>query len=141
MSLKEKEKIVAIMKENCLFAFLATSDGDQPHVRPVSPIVEDDMTIWVATYTNSRKVKQIRQNSKISLAFVKHPEGEKTAIVIGTAEIIAHMDEKKRIWKIAPYDMSRHFKTPESKELCLLKINPQKIEWWDDWATGRKVFP
>lgn len=140
MNSSEKEKIVTIMKENCLFAFLATSDNHQPQVRPVSAIVEDDMSIWVATYANSRKVKQINQNSKISLAFVKYPSGEKTAIVTGEAEVINNVEEKKRLWKLAPYDMSQHFKEPESEEFCLLKINPKKIEWWDSWANGRKVY-
>lgn len=70
MNSADKEKIVAIMKETCLFAFLATSDGDQPQVRPVSPIVEDDMSIWVATFSDSRKVKQIKENPKICLASV-----------------------------------------------------------------------
>jgi len=37
MSATDKEKIVAIMKANASFPFLATSDRDQPRVRPVSP--------------------------------------------------------------------------------------------------------
>ncbi len=57
----DKEKIVAIMKETCLFAFLATVDDDQPQIRPVMPIIEDDLSIWVATLANSRKVKQINK--------------------------------------------------------------------------------
>ncbi len=58
------QKIVAIMKENSLHAYLATCDGDQPRVRPVSPIVEDNMSIRVATYTTSRPV------------FIRSPEDE-----------------------------------------------------------------
>jgi general stress protein 26 len=141
MNSSDKQKIVGIMKETCLFAYLATSDGDQPRVRPVSPIVEDDMSVWVATSASSRKVKQINQNPKICLAFVQQPSGDKSATVIGEAEITKDLEQKKKIWKLAPYDISQHFpKGPESDEFCLLKININKIEWWDSWEAGRKVY-
>ena len=85
MNLSDERKLVSLMKENSPHAYLATCDGDQPRVRPVSPIVEDDMSIWVTTYSTSRKVKQIRQNPRICLAFVEQPDGDKAAIVVGEA--------------------------------------------------------
>lgn len=141
MNSSDRQKIVDIMKECCLFAFLATSDGNQPQVRPVSPIVEDDMSIWVATFASSRKVKQIKQNPKICLSFVQHPSGDKSAIIIGDAKVIEDMEQKRRVWNLAPYDISQHFpEGPESKDYCVLKINPKKIEWWDSWEGGRKLY-
>jgi general stress protein 26 len=141
MNSPDEQNIVEIMKKASGFAFLATADGDQPRVRPVTPIVEDDMSIWVATSAESRKVKQIKQNPKISLAFVQHPEGEKAATVIGEAEIVADMEQKKRIWELAPYDLSQYFpKGPESEDYCVLKINVNKIEWWEDFESGTKTY-
>jgi len=141
MNLSEKEEMVAIMKKNSLHAYLATCDGDQPKVRPVSPIVEDDLSLWVATNSDSRKVKQIRQNPKICLAFVEQPEGNKSAFVIGSAGIVPDLEEKKRVWQLASFDLSKHFpKGPESPEFCVLKIVIQKIEWWDSWETGTKIY-
>lgn len=141
MNSSDKQKIVAIMKETNLFAFLATGDGDQPRVRPVTPIVEDDMSVWVATSAKSRKVKQIKQNPKISLAFVRHPNGEKAATVIGEAEIVSDLEQKKRVWGLAPYDPSQHFpEGPESEDYCLLKTNIKKIEWWEDFESGTKTY-
>ena len=94
MSSSDRNKIVAIMKENSSHAYLATCDGDQPVARPISPIVEDDMSVWIITFNSSRKVKQIRQNPRICLAFVEHPAGEKAATVLGRAEIVDSLDEK-----------------------------------------------
>lgn len=136
-----REKIVAIMKENCLHAYLATTDGDQPRVRPVSPIVEDDMSAWVTTFSTSRKVKQIRHNPKISLAFVEQPTGEKAAVVIGEAQIVPDLEEKKRVWKLATFDLSQYFPDgPESDDFCLLKITIKKIEWRNSWTGGTNVY-
>lgn len=137
MNSSDRQKIVGIMKENCLHAYLATCDGDQPRVRPVSPIVEDDMSIWVTTFASSRKVKQIKANPKICLAFVEQPQGDKTAVVIGEAQIVPDLEEKKRVWKLATFDLSEYFPDgPESRDFCLLKIAIKKIEWRDS-LTGR----
>ncbi|TKJ43354.1 hypothetical protein CEE36_04800 [candidate division TA06 bacterium B3_TA06] len=129
------------MKENCLHAYLATCDGDQPRVRPVSPIVEDDMSIWVTTFASSRKVKQIKANPKISLAFVEQPTGEKAAVVIGEAQIIPDLAEKKRVWKLATFDLSQYFPDgPESRDFCLLKIVIKKIEWRDSLTGETNIY-
>ncbi|GAI83633.1 unnamed protein product [marine sediment metagenome] len=141
MNSSDKQKIVSIMKDNSLHAYLATCDGEQPRVRPVSPIVEDNMSIWVTTFSTSRKVKQIKQNPKICLAFVEQPNGNKAATVIGEVEIIENLEEKKRVWGLATFDLAQHFPNgPESEEFCLLKILTEKIEWRDSWTSKLKIY-
>jgi len=141
MSVSDKRKIVSIMKANFLHASLATCDGDQPRVRPVSPIVEDDMSIWVTTRSTSRKVKQLQKNPKICLAFVEPPDGDRTAIVIGEAQIIPDIEKKKRVWKLAPSDLYEHFPNgPDSNDFCLLRIIVKRIEWRESWTAGAKIY-
>jgi len=141
MESSDKQKMIAIMKENSLHAYLATCDDDQPVVRPVSPIVEDDVFIWVTTFCSSRKVEQIQNNPKICLAFLEQPRGDKAAVVFGEAKMVPDMQEKKRIWNLATFDLSEHFtEGPESKEFCLLRIIVRKIEWRDGWESGTKVY-
>ena len=141
MHLSDKQKIISIMKDNFLFASLSTSDGDQPRVRTVSPIVEDDMSIWVTTRNTSRKVKQLQKNPKICLAFVEPPEGDKAATVIGEALIIPDTDKKKRVWNLAPFDLYEHFPDgPTSSDFCLLKIIPKKIEWRDSGTVQWNIY-
>src|SRR4030043_2237646 len=109
MSVSDEQKIMSIMKNNCLYANLATSDGDQARGRIVSPIVEDDMSIWVTTRRTSRKVKQLRENPKICLAFVELPDGDKAATIIGEARIIQDIRKKRRGGKLAPFDLNEYF--------------------------------
>jgi general stress protein 26 len=141
MNSPEEQKIVSIMKENCIHAYLATCDGDQPRVRIVSPIVEDDMSTWVTTRSTSRKVKQLRENPKICLAFVELPDGDKAAIVIGEAQIIPDIEKKRRIWKMATFDLYEHFPNgPDSDDFCLLKIIIKRIEWRDSGIGEAKIY-
>ena len=141
MNLSDEQKIVSIMKDNFLYASLATCDGDQPRVRTVSPIVEDDMSIWVTTRSTSRKVKQLQENPKICLSFMEQPNGDKAAIVIGEARIIPDIEKKKRVWKLAPFDLYEHFPNgPESDDFCILKIAIKRIEWRESWIAGTQIY-
>jgi general stress protein 26 len=141
MSRSDKQKIVSIMKRNYLQASLATSDADQPRVRTVSPIVEDDMSIWVTTRGTSRKVKQLRENRKICLAFVEPPDGDRAATVIGEALIIRDIRKKRRVWKLAPFDLYEHFPDgPDSDDFCLLKIVVKRIEWREIGTGAAKIY-
>jgi general stress protein 26 len=139
--IEDFNKIITIMKQNSMHAYFATSDGDQPQVRPVSPIVEDNMSIWITTFNTSRKVKQLRQNPKCCLTFVEYPEGDKAATVNGEAKIISDLEMKKRVWNLAGFDLSGYFpKGPEDEEYCLLKIDINKVEWRESWEAGKKIY-
>jgi len=141
MSLSDEQKIVSIMKANFLHASLATCDGDQPRVRTVSPIVEDDMSMWVTTRSTSRKVKQLRENPKICLAFVEPPDGDKAATVIGEAQIIPDMEKKRRVWSLAPFDLYEHFPNgPDSSDFCVLRVLIKRIEWRDSGIGGPRIY-
>ena len=141
MSVSDKERIVKTMKDNCLHAYLATCDGDQPFVRPVSPIVEDDVSIWVTTFCTSRKVRHIQDNPKICLAFVEQPSGDKAAVVFGKAQMVPDVEKKRRVWSLARFDLSQHFpEGSECKDFGLLKIIPDRVEWRDSWEGGAKVY-
>jgi general stress protein 26 len=141
MSISDEQKIVSIMKDNYLHANLATCDGDQPRVRIVSPVVENDMSIWVTTRSTSRKVKQLRENPKICLAFVEPPDGDKAVTVIGEAEIIEDLEKRKRVWKLAPFDLYEHFPNgPDSDDFCVLKIVIKRIEWREIGTGAAKIY-
>jgi general stress protein 26 len=141
MNLSDEQKIVSIMKDNYLYANLATCDGAQPRVRTVSPIVEDDMSIWVTTRSTSRKVKQLRENSKICLVFVEPPDGDKAVTVIGEAQIIPDIQKKRRVWKLAPFDLYEHFPDgPDSDDFCVLKIVIKRIEWREIGTGIAKIY-
>lgn len=141
MGLSDEAKIEHIMKQTSLHAYLATCDEDRPMVRPVSPIVEGWDRIWIATSCNSRKIDQIKRNPKVSLAFVELPRGAKAATVVGLAEVVEEVTEKKRLWDLAGFDLSVHFpEGPDAGDLCFLRIRVERIEWRDRWEGCLKVY-
>ena len=135
------EKMFEIIKANSMHAYFATCDRDQPVIRSISAIIDEDSTIWIATFANSRKVKQIKENPKICLAFIEQPNGDKSAIVYGKAEIVNDVEIKKKVWGTANYNLANYFPDgPPSKNFCLLRINIEKIEWRDSWESKLQVY-
>ena len=124
--------VIEIMRAGAGQAYLATCDRGQPMVRAVSPFVEDDLTVWVATFASSRKVDQIETNPRVSIAFLD-PSGEsRTATAIGDAAVVDDPEQKQKMWSLFGFDLSHHFpEGPGSKEYCLVRIAPRKIEWRD----------
>jgi general stress protein 26 len=99
------------------------------------------MSIWITTRSTSRKVKQLRENPKICLAFVEPPDGDKSATVIGEARIIQDIRKKRRVWKLAPFDLYEHFPDgPDSSDFCLLKIVIRRIEWMNRGVGPLRIY-
>ena len=137
----DRKKVFAIIKKLRGHAYFATCHGKQPVIRSVSPILDDKMNIWIATFAGSRKVKQLKRNAKICLYFASQPNGNQRASIFGRAGIIKSLRQKKRVGAAAHYDLSGYFPAgPASKSFCLLKIVPRLIEWWPNSKTGRKTY-
>ena len=137
----DREKVLGIIRASAAHAFLATCDGDAPVTRSVSPIVEDDLSMWIATFANADKVKQIRKNPNVCLHFVSLPDGDQAATVRGRAVLVEDKDTKRRAWGIATYDLAAYFSGgAESEDYGLLRIVPATITWRENWEAGNHVY-
>ena len=52
------------------FPFLATIDGDQPRVRPVSPVRTDGFTVYIANLRAYHKTVEIEANPRVELCYL-----------------------------------------------------------------------
>src|SRR5881398_3008935 len=68
------------------FPQLATIDGDQPRVRPVSPVKTDGFTIYVANLRLYHKTAEIAANPKVELCYMD--AGHNQVRLTGLAEIV-----------------------------------------------------
>ncbi len=146
MTTSDREQIVELMRKKEMLCFLSTSVFNQPYTRAISPVVEDDLTIWITTYSCSRKITQIKHNNKVCLYCLEAPYGNSEVNITGEVLIIDDMNEKKRIWELAPEEITSHFPDGyEADSFCLLKIEVKYAEYrvcWDNNAPegGMKVY-
>lgn len=108
--------------------FLATTDGDQPKVRPVTLICFDNR-LWIGTGTQSAKIKQIKKDKKVEFClFLK--EDKVNGYIRGTGDAIIVQDNDTR--KLLSDNMSyfkNFWKGPDDPNYTLLEIVIKEIEY------------
>jgi len=116
---------------SCAYASLATCEGDQPRVRPVSVFSCDDGSFLVATVTKTRKVEQLKNNPKVELCFVD--DRHRQVRIQGRAELVESIEEKGRLMKqyLSAAMWSQYFKGPDDPLFALYRIRPEHMEWMD----------
>src|SRR5919109_46598 len=79
------------------FPYLATIDGDQPRLRPVSPVKTDGFTVYIANLRNYHKTVEITANPKVELCYLDdhHDQVRITAV----AEVVDDRRLLEEIWQ------------------------------------------
>ena len=114
------------------FPQLATIDGDQPRVRPVSPVrVDDDFTIYVANLRRYGKTREIAANPKVELNYLD--EHHDQVRVTGVAEVLSDAAILSEIWESNPL-LRRYLGSPENPELIIYRIRPLRVRFMREWA-------
>ncbi len=108
--------------------FLATADGDQPKVRPVTLLYYNDR-LWIGTGTNAAKIKQIKENKKVEFCLFIEEE-EKSGYIRATSEaLIVHDNEtRKLLAENMPY-FRDFWKSPDDPNYTLLELVVKEIEY------------
>jgi general stress protein 26 len=113
------------------FPQLATLDGDQPRVRPVSPVRVDGFTIYVANLRRYAKTREIAANPKVELCYLD--EDHDQVRITGVAEVLADEVLLREIWESNPL-LRRYLGSPENPELVIYRIRPERVRFMREWA-------
>lgn len=110
------------------YVFLATAEGGQPRVRPVT-LIKLENRLLIATGSKDAKVLQIEKTPKTEFCLLVE-KGEKKGTI--RAECIANIVEdlklKTTIFKKIPF-IKEFFKTPSDPNYALVELNPTRFEY------------
>ena len=67
---RELRDLALAVLRNDRFPYLASMDGDQPRVRPVSPVKTDGFTIHIANLRSYHKTQELAVNPKVELCYL-----------------------------------------------------------------------
>jgi general stress protein 26 len=110
------------------FVALATIDGIQPRVRPMT-LINLDRRFWMVTSTSSSKVMQIKHNSNIEFTYQFNENSEDCCIrILGKAKIIKDKNIKTSIAKRI-YFFNNYWSSPEDPDYTLLEILPDELQY------------
>ena len=113
------------------FPQLATIDGDQPRVRPVSPVKTDGFTVYVANLRLYHKTSEIAANRKVELCYMD--AGHNQVRLTGVAEIVTQRPLLEEIWNANPL-MRQFLGTLDNPQLIVYRIRPTQVRYMQEWA-------
>jgi len=113
------------------FPHLASCDGDQPRVRPVSPVRTDDFTVYVANLRGYHKTGEIATNPKVELCYLDDHHDQ--VRITGVAEVVTDRPLLQEIWDNNPL-LRQYLGSVDNPELILYRIRPLRVRYMQEWA-------
>lgn len=120
------------------FPCLATSDGDQPRLRPVSPVRTEGFVVYVANLRRYSKTREIEQNPKVELCYVDTEHNQ--VRISGRAEIVQDRDVLQSIWNENPL-LRQYLGSLDNPELIVYRIVPHQVRYMREWALEYHEVP
>jgi general stress protein 26 len=113
------------------FPFLATIDGEQPRVRPVSPVKTDGFTIYVANLRAYHKTIEIAANPRVELCYMN--AGHDQVRITGVAEIVTARPLLEEIWNDNPL-LRQYLGSLDNPQLIIYRITPNCVRYMQEWS-------
>ncbi len=120
------------------FPMLATVDGDQPRLRPVSPVKVEGFTVYIANLRNYGKTAEIAANPRVELCYLDANHDQ--VRITGTAETVTEPEILTSIWEGNPL-LRRYLGTPDNPSLVIYRIRPQRVRYMKEWALQYHEVP
>ena len=113
------------------FPQLATMDGNQPRVRPVSPVRVDGFVVYVANLRRYHKTEELAANPKVELCYLDDRHNQ--VRITGVAEVLADRGLLQQIWESNPL-LRSYLGTVDNPELVIYRITPNRVRYMEEWA-------
>lgn len=131
MGVQQPEKLLAtareIMKEADYCFFMSHGESGEINARLMHPFTPDaEFNVWLGASPNSRKVREILKQSKVTLAFL-NPRSTAYVTIVGNAALDSDPELKRKYWRSYWTDM--YPGGPDNSDYILIKIIPYRVEF------------
>ena len=113
------------------FPMLASMDGGQPRVRPVSPVRTDGFTVYVASLRSSHKTGELEANEQVELCYLS--EGHDQVRITGFCERVIDRAVLQDVWDSNPL-LRGFLGSIDNPEFILYKVSPNQVRFMREWA-------
>src|SRR5437899_1046573 len=131
------ELALAVVRDD-RFPYLASIDGDQPRVRPVSPVRTDGFTVYVANLRAYHKTAEIAANPKVELCYLDDHHDQ--VRITGVAEVVTERAVLQSIWDENPL-LRQYLGSIDNPALIVYRIRPTRVRFMREWALDYHEAP
>ena len=134
----ELPALAAATLREAKFPMLASMDGDQARLRPVSPVRVDGFTVYVANLRAYHKTSEIAANPRVELCYLapNHVQVRITAV----AEILTERPLLEAIWEANPL-LRQYLGSIDNPELIVYRVVPNRVRFMREWALEYHELP
>lgn len=127
---------ISSLMRNLDLCMLTTRASDGAlHSRPMSNNgeVEFGGDVWFFADRESRKVREIEKDPRVSVSYAAPDRGIWLALE-GTASVVTDVAKKKELWQ---KELDRWFESgPEDESVVLIKVSAERAEHWGKTGDG-----
>jgi general stress protein 26 len=120
------------------FPNLSTIDGDQPRVRPVSPVRTDRFTVYVANLRIYHKTAEIAENPKVELCYLDNKHDQ--VRITGVAHVVTDRVLLQEIWD-ANALLRQYLGSIDNPSLIVYRVQPERVRFMREWALEYHEVP
>jgi general stress protein 26 len=131
------ERALAVIQAD-RFPYLATLDGDQPRVRPVSPVRTEGFTVYIANLRAYHKTVEIEANPKVELCYLDDHHDQ--VRLTGLAEVVDDRALLQEIWDENPL-LRQYLGSLDNPQLIVYRIRPLRVRFMREWALDYHEVP
>jgi len=113
------------------FPMLASVDGAQARVRPVSPVRTERFTVYVASMRSSHKTRELEESPLVELCYLDDQHDQ--VRITGTARRVLDAGLIASIWQENPL-LRAYLGSPENPEFMLYCVEPSRVRFMREWA-------
>jgi general stress protein 26 len=113
------------------FPMLATVDGDQPRLRPVSPVKTDGFIVYVANLRRYGKTRELEMNPKAELCYTDDHHHQ--VRITARAEIVTDRGVLDELWA-ANALLRAYLGSVDNPELIIYRFVPLRVRYMREWA-------
>jgi len=119
-----KDEVIDLIRD-AGYCFLATTEKEQPRVRPMAPYLSDDNQLLVALLGRSRSIEQVKANPLVELCYVDRKMWY--CRIAGTAAISEDKAKKEVLWNNVPI-LRQYFGGIDDPNFVLMVIDIKEVE-------------
>jgi len=120
------------------FPYLASIDGDQPRLRPVSPVRTEGFMVYVANLRNYHKTVEIAANPKVELCYLDDHHDQ--VRITGVADVVTERAVLQSIWDENPL-LRQYLGSLDNPALIVYRIKPTRVRFMREWALDYHEVP
>jgi uncharacterized pyridoxamine 5'-phosphate oxidase family protein len=131
------EQALAVLRADRV-CFLATLDGDQPRLRPISPVKTDGFTVYFVNLHSHNKTREIAHNPNVELCYLD--QQNRQVRISGVAEVVT---DSTLLQEIAGAKTLLHayLEAFDRSHFVLYRVRPTLVRYMAGWAVDYQRVP